>query len=490
LTVSWEKLTRIIGILRFHPRLLQSNDMTLFFKTALIACCWFLVINPWFPFFFLFPSALVATFVCIDTKKLTTEFCCLSISVFLLFFFFLASLLTGPVIVPADSDFQSGGISDDLFALFDLSIVAMLVSLACASATYLGFFVQRFLTLRIVGEVVLLGFLLVRAFFFFYGSPDTPNWFHQTFISLAGILVVNTALSDKDHNAKKVVLVIVFPTLLILTDVQARTFAGERPSSSREGVGEKNSRNGICRIEERPLVYETSELRITATCGRILAEDKKSHLKHEESVGKDMIPEMLLASPDQKILAISMREKGFASSTIAIWNISLEKPFLQFRANVGTTLDYYLSMSFLGNQALVSSNKDSSVRVFDITTGLEGQRFFPSRRNDGFERVVDCVAASPIGDVFATWSIDGIKLWQVSDLRLLRRIKRPDGIPMSLYFSQDGETLFGENRTKTFVWKVQPAILPFLSLLIIDLLIVATIIWERKRGAASRQKKT
>jgi len=153
----------------------------------------------------------------------------------------------------------------------------------------------------------------------------------------------------------------------------------------------------------------------------------------------------LTFSPDGMILAT-----GSWGGTIQLWHFPDMKLINTFKDND----DNVYSLAFSPDGSTIASGSEwGTVKLWEIDgSGTPFQSFSGQNQNE-----VYALAFSPDGQEIAVGAFgnDALKLWNVSDGKLLRTLKgRMDGVN-SVIFSQDGQTLIlGTNNSGVQLWRI------------------------------------
>jgi RNA polymerase sigma factor (sigma-70 family) len=133
-------------------------------------------------------------------------------------------------------------------------------------------------------------------------------------------------------------------------------------------------------------------------------------------------------SPDQKTLASAGDDK-----MIRLWDVATGKELQRFLGHDNWV--YAIAFSPDGKM-LASGSVDHTIRLWDVMTGKESQQL------DGHEKEVNCIAFSPDGKILASGSNDKtIRFWDVGTGRQLRQRVGNPGQVCVVCFSPDGRVL-------------------------------------------------
>lgn len=436
-------------------------------------CCavWFLVLNPWFNVWFLFPAAFTAGLAALAADRLQLRIACLFVTVLGSVAFFLLACLQFPFLVVADSDLGLGARARSAD-----SVVLCFLSLTVVGVIFSGLLPWIAVRLAVAGGVV--AAIIVYPF----ESADTPLTLRWALMVMVGVLIADEAVPVFQARIPRWLplgscgWLIVVPALLVLADWQGRVCLGLLPSLSWKRVDNQHVSPGdsvsiINDSTSRDTVSTANGLRATVDeHGHLLVRDAEGGPPFRWVPERDRLLRLLLFSPDGKTLAVADNHRMGRGSRVAVWGVEElggpgQPPRLTLRHELGEAEYGYFSLAFFPDgRTLVSSNGDNSVCLWDAATGQRLASFVAYPRPESWDLHAGCVAASPDGRTFATWALDGIKVWDRESLRLLRSMGPRGAIPTTLAFTPDGKALIAADRETVSRWDLAPSPMPLLGL--------------------------
>ena len=286
--------------------------------------------------------------------------------------------------------------------------------------------------------------------------------------------------------------VLALPALLLLTDWQGRVYLGLVPSSSRLRSAMDDVSLGV----SASLMAESSSREAVNAQSRLRAKgDEHGNLSVERLDGgpafhrppdiADRMVSFVLFSPNGRTLVVGDNNRMYEGSKITIWDVAPGNdggPLnVRLRRELTRGEHWCFAASFFPDgRTLVVSNGDKTVSLWDADSGRQISSFVP-HASEPWGYAADCVAAATDGQTFATWALNGIKVWDRSSLHLVRAMDTRQAIGIALSYTPDGSALIALDRERLTLWKVAPSCVP---VLLLSLLLIGIIVWIGYPAAA------
>ena len=443
------------------------------------------------------PVALGAMTVLLGGQTRGLRRMCLVLAACGMVLFLLLAGASYPFIVIADSDLGMGAMArvGDWMRLCGACLLA-------GALIGMGNFIAS-VAVRLALTAGLLSWVVTRHF----QSADTPYAARMGLVALAGLLLAADGLPALTRRARgcpayvRYGWVLAIPALLLLTDWQGRVYRGLVPSSSRARAGLDDSNSGT----SASLMSESSSQEAVTAASRLRAKgDEHGNLLVESLDGgaafrrppdnPDCMVSFVLFSPNGRTLAVGDNHRMYLGSKITIWDVAPgadgAAPCARLRHELCGGEHWYFAASFFPDgQTLVTSNGDKTVSLWDVASGKEIASFV-AHDAQPWGQPADCVCVSPDGKTFATWAINGMKVWDSSSLCLLRAMDTREAIPIALTYTSDGGTLVAVDRERVTYWKTSPSPVPVLVLAVVNVAVLTWIIFAARRAGTEHVTAT
>ncbi len=374
------------------------------------------------------------------------------------------TLCSVPFIVPPDSDLGEGARQcvRDAGKMFLCSLAA--VALTCPLVSWTR--------TRIA---IAAGMLVVCAAIIFESDSFAHRLRWPCMVLLAWIIVAALGESRKARGyplslASLVGLMILLPSLVVLTDWRARICLGLLPARTfSRGTRPEGIRPSITYFDQGHTALAESSasgLRASVDRHRVLAVQGMGGGPAFQTTTTGELSPLLAFSLDGHTLALADNHQNEVHSSIIMWHVAPSEPgsapSVVLRDRLGGLTARTRAFDFFPDgRTLISAHDDHTVRLWDTVAGSEIARFVAHQHPRGcWDVVADCVAASPDGQTFATWAWDSIKLWDRDTQELRGILDKRDGLARWMSFTQDGRYLVTADGKAVEVWDLRPSWFP------------------------------
>jgi hypothetical protein len=394
----------------------------------------------------------------------------------------LLAVASYPIIVIADSDLGTSAME----RVSDCSTMSLRSLAAAAVASGIVPWPRLRIGLALVVLAVIASFS--------FQSDSFPHAARWPLMAVLGLAMVAASAEARQLHGRPLAplsvagLSVLLPTLVVLADWQGRICLGRMPSGKvAKSAAMEGARRSVGLLDGGEAARaESAHSRLRAVGhknGTLTVEGLNGgpalHLPPAE---REHMLQVLTFSPDGRTLAVADNHCMYEGSVISVWDVTpgdgRTPPSVLPRHTLRGHTHWTFSVDFFPDgRTLVSANGDKTVRIWDVVSGHELARFTPHHdpKRD-WDIGVDCVAVAPDGRAFATWALDGIKLWDRESLRLVRRLDVRGGLGCWLSFTPDGRYLVAADREAVYRWDLRPSWLPFLGLLAFTSVVVAWLL--------------